>query len=51
MWVMTIHIAHKDSEEARSALRTAAYINQNKHLKVFPLYKTQTLFLRSLDII
>jgi len=45
-------ITHKDSEDARSALRAAMYINQNKHLKIFPLHKThQTLFLKSLGII
>jgi len=42
-------IAHKGSEEARNAIRAATYINQNKHLKIFPLHKTrQTLFLRFL---
>jgi len=45
-------IAHKDSEEARSVLRAATYINQNKHLQIFSLHKIhQTLFSRSLDII
>jgi len=44
-------IARKGSEEAQSALRATTYINQNKHLKIFPLHKThQILFLRSLSI-
>jgi len=31
-------IAHKGSEDARSVLCAATYINHNKHLKIFPIF-------------